>query len=75
VFADPDEFRLDRSGPYLDFGHGRHFCLGAPHARVQLQVAIGALLRRFDRLEPAGDEPARRGGTFLRGLWRLPVHR
>ena len=76
AFADPDEFRLDRTtNPHLGFGHGRHLCLGAPHARVQLRVAIGALLRRFDRLEPADDEPAWRDQMFLRGLWRLPVLR
>ncbi|GAA2611353.1 cytochrome P450 [Dactylosporangium fulvum] len=77
VFSDPDEFRLDRpANPHLGFGHGRHMCVGAPHARVELRTAIGALLRRFPDLHAAPDPngPAWRDKMFLRGLWRLPVH-
>ncbi|GAA1510178.1 cytochrome P450 [Dactylosporangium maewongense] len=76
VFPDPDEFRLDRpANPHLGFGHGRHMCVGAPHARVQLRTAIGALLRRFPDLRPAsGGADEWRDKMFLRGLWRLPVH-
>jgi cytochrome P450 len=50
-------------------------CLGASHARAELQVALAALLRRFDVLEPAID-PARlawRDHMFVRGVWQLPV--
>ncbi|HEU5028708.1 MAG TPA: cytochrome P450 [Spirillospora sp.] len=76
AFRDADAFRPDRSpNPHLGFGHGRHMCLGAPHARMQLQVAITALLRRFDRLDLAID-PARlrwRERMFVRGVWELPV--
>ncbi|MEV4514716.1 cytochrome P450 [Dactylosporangium sp. NPDC049525] len=77
VYSDPDEFRLDRpTNPHLGFGHGRHMCLGAPHARVELRTAISALLRRFPdlRAAPDPDGPAWRDRMFLRGLWRLPVH-
>ncbi|MFF5232440.1 cytochrome P450 [Dactylosporangium sp. NPDC000521] len=76
VFPDPDGFRLDRpANPHLGFGHGRHMCVGAPHARVQLRTAIGALLRRFPDLRPAaGGADEWRDRMFLRGLWRLPVH-
>ncbi|MEV8515166.1 cytochrome P450 [Dactylosporangium sp. NPDC051484] len=77
VFTDPDTFSLDRpANPHLGFGHGRHMCLGAPHARVELRTAIGALLRRFPDLAPAPDldGPAWRDRMFLRGLWRLPVY-
>lgn len=76
AFPDPDEFRPDRSpNPHLGFGHGRHLCLGAPHARVELQVAIAAVLRRFGDLALAVD-PARlrwRERMFVRGVWELPV--
>ena len=74
VFPDPAEFRLDRpANPHLGFGHGRHMCVGAPHARVELRAAIGALLRRFPDLRAAPGPAAWRDRMFLRGLWRLPV--
>jgi cytochrome P450 len=74
VFPDPAEFRLDRpANPHLGFGHGRHMCVGAPHARVELRTAIGALLRRFPDLRAAPGPAAWRDRMFLRGLWRLPV--
>jgi cytochrome P450 len=73
-FEDPDEFRADRSpNPHLGFGHGRHMCPGAPHARVELQVGLAALLRRFDRLELADVDLNWRDQMFIRGLWKLPV--
>jgi cytochrome P450 len=76
MFDAPDEFRPDRvPNPHLGFGHGRHMCLGAAHARVELQVGIEAILRRLDRLELAVDEAQLdwRGRMFMRGVWSLPV--
>ncbi|ASO21706.1 cytochrome P450 [Actinoalloteichus hoggarensis] len=70
VFVDPHRLDLRRPpGPagHLGFLHGPHFCLGAAIARVQTQVALGALLRRFPRLAPAG-EPQRVPDP---GSWRL----
>ncbi|MBO2457840.1 cytochrome P450 [Actinomadura violacea] len=76
AFPDPDGFRPDRApNPHLGFGHGRHMCLGAPRARMSLQVAVAALLRRLDGLDLAVD-PARlrrRERMFVRGVWELPV--
>ncbi|MGP4024937.1 cytochrome P450 [Actinomadura sp. 3N407] len=76
AFPDPDEFDPGRApNPHAGFGHGRHMCLGAPHARVELQVALAALLRRFGDLSPAVD-PGRlewRDRMFIRGVWELPV--
>ncbi|QKG26815.1 cytochrome P450 [Actinomadura verrucosospora] len=76
AFADADGFRPDRApNPHLGFGHGRHLCLGAPHARMSLQVAVAALLRRLDGLDLAVD-PSRlrwRERMFVRGVWELPV--
>jgi cytochrome P450 len=53
VFADPDRFDIGRvagGAGHLGFAHGPHFCLGAALARVQTEIALTALLRRFPRL-------------------------
>jgi len=73
-FADPD--RLDvtrRDVRHISFGFGIHFCLGAPLARVEGQIALGALLRRAPGLTL--DEPTLewRESSVLRGLKRLRV--
>jgi cytochrome P450 monooxygenase OleP len=76
AFGEPDRLRLDRrEGSHLAFGHGRHLCLGAPLARVELQEALGVLLRELPDLELAvpADELTWRHGTFIRGLTALPV--
>lgn len=52
----PEEFLLDRENRrYLSFGHGVHFCLGSPLARMEARSAIRALLSRFPRLRRSGD--------------------
>ena len=73
VFDAPDRLDVGRVvNPHLGFGAGIHYCLGAPLARVELQVSLATLLARFDRLELAG-EPVRRPEFVLRGLASLPV--
>jgi cytochrome P450 len=73
VFSDPDRLILDRAQQApLSFGGGIHYCLGAPLARLEAQIAFPALLTRFPRLALAG-EPAGREGTALRGHTSLPV--
>jgi cytochrome P450 len=73
VFDDPDRLDVGRDpNPHVSFGRGIHFCLGAPLARLEAQVALPMLLERFPDLRLAG-EPRPRPTWNLRGLSRLPV--
>jgi cytochrome P450 len=75
-FAEPARFDIDRRDtPHLAFGHGIHFCLGAPLARMEGRVAFERMLPRLPELAlavPAGDL-AWRPGLLIRGLVDLPV--
>jgi cytochrome P450 len=72
-FAEPETLNLARSpNNHVAFGRGIHFCLGAPLARLEGQIAIGAVVRRFPNLKLAG-EPVRRNQITLRGLSSLPI--
>jgi cytochrome P450 len=59
----------------MAFGHGLHHCLGAPLARLEGRIALGALLARFPglRLADPATEPARNPGLLINGLIALPV--
>jgi cytochrome P450 len=72
--AGADELNLRRpdAAEHVSFGGGHHFCLGASLARLEGQVAVGRLVRRFGRIELAG-EPVYNGRLNLRGLARLPL--
>jgi len=73
VFARPDALDVGRThNPHLSFGAGTHFCLGAPLARLELEVSFATLLRRLPRMELAA-EPAWRPAYIVRGLERLLV--
>jgi unspecific monooxygenase len=72
-FARPDEVDFAREpNPHLAFGLGIHFCLGAPLARLEMQIALHGLVRRLPRLELAADF-AYGSGFVIRGLTQLPV--
>lgn len=72
-YPDPDSLDVTRAPKdHLAFGLGRHRCLGAALARVEIQAAIAAILHRFPRLDFEA-EPVFRGSFFLRGLASLPL--
>ena len=72
-FSEPDRLELTRpDNAPLSFGGGIHYCLGAPLARLEAQIAIPALLTRFPRLSLAG-EPGRRDSLAIRGYTDLPL--
>jgi cytochrome P450 len=58
-FPSPDRFDIHRvPNQHLTFGHGIHFCLGAPLARLEATLALGLLLERYREVAVARDEPA-----------------
>ncbi|MBB5874358.1 cytochrome P450 [Allocatelliglobosispora scoriae] len=77
VFAEAEAFdpARARTQQNLAFGYGIHYCLGAPLARLEGEIAVGSLLRRFPgmRLEGSLDGLQWRPGILLRGLEHLPV--
>ena len=73
VFADADAFDVSRDpNPHVGFGMGLHFCLGAPLARMELEITLSRLLERFRGLHLVGEAP-RRPTWVLRGFERIDV--
>jgi cytochrome P450 len=73
-FSEPDRLDIGRTdNRHIAFGWGIHFCLGAPLARVEGQIAINTLVRRLPKLALATEAPAFRQSLTLRGLSALPV--
>ena len=73
-FPDPDrpDLARDASG-HLALGHGIHYCLGAPLARAETEIALAALLERFPDLALAEPTPRWRNSLRARGLLALQV--
>jgi cytochrome P450 len=73
VFAEPDEFRIDRRpNPHVGFGIGEHFCLGASLARLELRVILERVVPRLDAVQLAGPCERMRS-SFLGGVKRMPI--
>lgn len=73
-FSSPDQLDLARrEGRHLAFGYGVHYCLGAALARLEGQIALGTLLRRFPSLRLTGDALNWQSNIIFRALYSLPV--
>lgn len=74
-FTNPNTFDSTRTPTHLAYGHGIHYCLGAPLARLEGEIALTSLLRRFPNLTLAvpGDELSWIRSFHKRGLQSLPV--
>ncbi len=76
TYPDPDRFDITRNpANHLGFGVGIHYCLGAPLARLEVQLAISALMQAFPNMALAVDRDrlAWHGTMLSRGLQQLPV--
>ncbi|OHV45834.1 cytochrome [Pseudofrankia sp. BMG5.36] len=79
AFDRPDELDLARyaggstTPKHLTFSMGIHYCLGAPLARLEMEILLDALTRRVRHFEPGADAPTYKPNLVLRGLARLPV--
>ncbi|MGM0922965.1 MAG: cytochrome P450 [Bacillota bacterium] len=75
-FIDPDTFDITREvNNHLAFGKGIHFCLGAPLARLEGEIAIRELLRRIPNIRLKKDEDTLewRQGMIIRAVKEIPI--
>jgi len=74
AYDEPDRVDLGRHGvPHLTFGYGAHLCLGFPLARLEGQIALPAVLKRWRRLEPTAERLEWMDSMVLRGMKAFPV--
>jgi cytochrome P450 len=75
VFPNPDVFDITRpnAAQHIGFGNGIHYCLGAPLARLEAEIAFSTLLRRLPTLTLGAEPPVYRGTYVLRGMKSFPV--
>jgi len=72
VFSDPEHLHLDRAdNPHISFGGGIHYCVGAPLAKVELEVAFSHFSRRVASIELAGERLDREPSLIFRGVRKL----
>jgi cytochrome P450 len=74
AYDEPDRVDLGRHGvPHLTFGYGAHICLGFPLARLEGQIALPAVLKRWRRIEPTAERLEWMDSMVLRGMKAFPV--
>ena len=74
VFDEPDRLDITRDpNPHLGFGFATHFCLGAPLARLEAEIAFRELARRLPKLKLVTEDPSYRENPVLRGIERLDL--
>jgi cytochrome P450 len=75
VFIEPNRFDIHRRpNPHLTFGHGIHFCLGAPLARLEARIALAIMLARYRDIAVATDAPVEHRNPWLMvSVTRLPL--
>jgi cytochrome P450 len=74
-FPEPDRFDITRApNPHIAFGHGIHFCIGAPLARLEARVALAELLERLPSFELTSEAPWKPRQAFhVHGPTRLDI--
>jgi cytochrome P450 len=74
-FPEPDRFEITRDpNPHLAFGHGIHFCIGAPLSRLEARIGLADLLERLEEVERASDEEWEPRQAFnVLGPCHLPI--
>jgi cytochrome P450 len=73
-FEAPDVFDIRRNaGRHLTLGHGIHFCIGAPLARVETGIALTAMLRRLEDIQLTGEPLVPSVSPFAYGMERIPI--
>ncbi|KAA6451228.1 cytochrome P450 family protein [Bacillus swezeyi] len=76
IFPNAEMFDIERkNNRHIAFGHGSHFCLGAPLARLEARIAISALLRRFPniKIKDEREQMKWKGNFLMRALEELPL--
>lgn len=74
VFTNPGELDIGRAeNRHLSFSHGIHYCVGAPLARLEAEVALGTMVQRFADMRLLDETPGYKENIVLRGLAALPV--
>ena len=75
AFDDPERFDIGRpANPHVTFGHGIHFCLGAPLARLESKIALDIMLDRLSNIQRNRDIPLEPVSAFiLYGVKHMPI--